>query len=160
TGALDRIVPIHLIVKDQRLVAASDPQIELAARIKKNLTQWSETSTTGTIERTLRSVCTPLPPPFAPTGFVVHRAVAASGAFPLPPSVPLPRSAAIKSKNVLSPAISAMSALSIATALVPEQAPATSAPLTKIRLHFPEVIHNSILYVQEKAHIEVKLGDS
>jgi hypothetical protein len=160
TGALDRIVPIHLIVKDQRLVAASDPQTELAAHIKKNLTQWSEISTTGTIERTLRSVCTPLPPPFAPTGFVVQRAVAASGAFPLPQSVPLPRPAAIKSKNVLSPAIPAMSALSTAAALVPEQAPAATAPLTKVRLHFPEVIHNSILYVQGKAHIEVKLGDS
>ena len=34
------------------------------------------------------------------------------------------------------------------------------APLTKVRLHFPEVIHNSIVYVQGEARVEVKLGDS
>ena len=34
TGIADRVVPVQLIVKDQRLIASSDPQVELAACIK------------------------------------------------------------------------------------------------------------------------------
>ena len=42
TGISDRVIPVQLIVKDQRLVAPSDPQVEFAACIKKNLGSWSE----------------------------------------------------------------------------------------------------------------------
>ena len=50
TGIADRVVPVQLIVKDQRLIAPSDPQVELAACIKKNLNTWSEQSGTGGID--------------------------------------------------------------------------------------------------------------
>ncbi|HZT98461.1 MAG TPA: hypothetical protein VFA10_02305, partial [Ktedonobacteraceae bacterium] len=53
TGVADRVVPVQLIVKDARLVATSDPQVELAARIKQNLKQWREQTGTGTVERQL-----------------------------------------------------------------------------------------------------------
>ena len=155
TGTPERIVPIHLIVKDQRLVAVSDPQVELAARIKKNLTQWRQTSTTGAIERTLRAVCTPLPPPHPPTGFPVFLATAMPASFPTHAPMAT-RAKAISDENVLFPAIPTIGTM--VSPLVPVQAPA--APTVKVRLHFPEVLHNSILYVQGEARIEVKLGDS
>src|SRR5438876_4405036 len=51
TGIGDRVIPVQLIVKDQRLVAPSDPQVEFAACIKKNLGSWSEQAGTGEIDR-------------------------------------------------------------------------------------------------------------
>jgi hypothetical protein len=160
TGSSERVVPVHLVVKDQRLVTASDPQVELAARIKKNLAQWGEVSVTGTIERTLRAVCTaPLPPP----SFMPMMAANSPDGFPVPQPVSAPRTATMRSKSMLSPAMSAMAAVgAIASAFAPEQerAHVVAAPLAKVRLHFPEVIHNSIVYVKGEARVEVKLGDS
>src|SRR5205085_4526285 len=53
TGISDCVIPVQLIVKDQRLVAPSDPQVEFAACIKKNLGSWSEQAGTGEIDRQL-----------------------------------------------------------------------------------------------------------
>jgi uncharacterized protein YfaS (alpha-2-macroglobulin family) len=44
--------------------------------------------------------------------------------------------------------------------VTPQATPDVSAQLTKVRLSFPEVVHNSIVKVQGEAHVEVKLGDS
>src|SRR5207249_4597219 len=40
TGVTDRVVPVQLIVKDARLIAPSEPQVELAGGNKQNLQQW------------------------------------------------------------------------------------------------------------------------
>src|SRR5437868_5143766 len=56
TNMPDRVVPVQLIVKDQRLVAPGDPQVEFAAGIKKNLGKWSEQTGTGEVERRLAQV--------------------------------------------------------------------------------------------------------
>lgn len=42
TNMPDRIVPVQLIVKDQRLLAPGDPRLEFAASIKKNLGKWNQ----------------------------------------------------------------------------------------------------------------------
>src|SRR6185312_15790323 len=53
TGHMESTVPVQLIVKDQRLIAPTDPQLELAARIKENLTEWREKSDTGNVNKKL-----------------------------------------------------------------------------------------------------------
>src|SRR6266571_5602093 len=59
TSATDRVVPVQLIVKDQRLIAPSDPQVELAACIKKNLGTWYEQSYTGEVDQQLAELSQP-----------------------------------------------------------------------------------------------------
>ena len=58
TGLADRVVPVQLIVKDQRLIAQSDTQVEFAARIKANISEWQQHSVTGVVERQLSRVNT------------------------------------------------------------------------------------------------------
>src|SRR6266852_994107 len=79
TAVTERVVPVQLIVKDQRLIAPSDPQVELAACIKKNLGTWSEQAETGEVEQQL-SQLPQSPVPFRP------RVYAASSA--MPPTFP------------------------------------------------------------------------
>jgi hypothetical protein len=56
TNMPERVVPVQLIVKDQRLITPSDPQVELAAAIKQNLSEWAHVSYTGVVERQLSNV--------------------------------------------------------------------------------------------------------
>ena len=48
----------NLIGEDARLIAQSDPQVEFAARIKANISEWQQHSVTGTVERQLAQVNT------------------------------------------------------------------------------------------------------
>src|SRR5207302_8011462 len=59
TSATERVVPVQLIVKDQRLIAPSDPQVELAACIKKNLGTWHEQAHTGEVDQQLSELSQP-----------------------------------------------------------------------------------------------------
>src|SRR5215472_2920482 len=80
TSITDRIVPMQLIVKDQRLIAPSDPQVELAACIKKNLGAWYEQSYTGEVDEQLAELSQP--------HVVYGRAIASSAVMAaFPPSV-------------------------------------------------------------------------
>ena len=142
----DRPVPTQLIVKDARLIAASDPQVELAARIKKHLTSWREHSKTGYVERKLADHA-PRFRAMQPRMMVGGRAI--------PPSPP----------QFMATASIAPAVASLAYAPAPSGGMATakhegvSAAPTKIRLSFPEVIFNEIVMVQGETEVEVKLGD-
>jgi len=154
TARADRRVPVQVIVKDARLISASDPQVELAARIKQHLTDWRRQSHTGYVERKLsefqqnfrpmfpRMMAMPsTPPPFA-------QLAAAPGAAPqIWGAMPVQARAAHQS----GPAFD--------TAIKPARSNPAPAP-AKIRLSFPEVIYNEIVMVQGEQAVEVKLGDS
>lgn len=167
TGVKDRVVPVQLIVKDQRLIAPTDPQVEFAAAIKNNMSEWQQQSMTGRVERSLSQ--------FRPFGRPYRANIAtASGpfpqAFPLsappmaapPTSVPMPmRTPMQRVDGVPQMAYAAaMPAMVAPTAMAPSpvQAPSSIA-LTKVRLSFPEVIHNSIVHVRAQESVEVTLGD-
>lgn len=178
TGLAERIVPVQLIVKDQRLIAPSDPQVELAARIKKNLSAWSEQSGTGGIERSLTSMNSWGPYGGGLPGGVMTTSVAWS-AGPMPPP-PMPRAmsaptafAAPQMSRLSAPAQAAstvlrnfsrekltMSDTAHAPQAVTAPAPAAKPALTKVRLQFPEIIYNNIVKVQGQANVEITLGDS
>jgi hypothetical protein len=173
TNRAERPVSVQLIVKDQRLVAPSDPQVELAACIKKNLEEWNKLSATGAVEHQLtdyqgsgiayagrpvmfRAMSVPLPPPMAP----------APGSPPLMSGGPVPRRG--PGRGVIK---RAMAGSQIREADLVDEAflmeDARSAPvaapvqtLTRVRMQFPEIIYNNILYVQGEQQVEVKLGDS
>jgi hypothetical protein len=172
TNRAERPVPVQLIVKDQRLVAPSDPQVELAASIKKNLEEWNKLSATGEVEHQLtdfqggfayaaaaspvmfRAMAAPLPPPMAPA----------------PTGAPPPRIGGAGPRRGPGRGIDRLRTSSpIRETLVDEfladaeMAAPTAAPaqtLTRVRMQFPEIIYNNILYVQGEEQIEVKLGDS
>ena len=150
TGMTDRVVPVQLIVKDARLIAQSDPQVEFAARIKANISEWQQHSVTGTVERQLAQVNT-MPRMYSRMMFSTTAMPTAMPMMAIPPSP--------------------MGAPSMATAMrtqngtlgmvMPVQAaPTPSAQLTQVRLSFPEVVYNNIVRVQGEASVEVKLGDS
>ncbi len=189
TARADRVVPVQLIVKDARLIAPSDPQIELAACIKKNLGTWREQSKTGEIDRQLAQFSQN---PWARTGGLMRTAFAMSTS----PGMPRPMLAANGGPSFVSQAMPQMAdAMPLATG--PMQAPTMSATtaessttnplivrgptspaarpgerqtavsmssstsmLTRMRLQFPEIIYNNIVKVQGEASVEVTLGDS
>ncbi len=159
TGKADRIVPVQLIVKDARLIAASDPQVELAACIKHNLEDWRKQSGTGTVERQLadyRQAYMPLRPH-------VMRAMAmplSSMSVPTTPSIPT------GSPTMAMPmdGQSQVAATPAKTITNQQEQRKTAGPslatLADIRLAFPEIVYNEIVKVQGETAVEVKLGDS
>ncbi len=183
TGVADRVVPVQLIVKDQRLIAPSDPQVELAACIKKNLGTWSEQAETGNVEQQLSQLSPPPVPvgprwpgsaavmraafpeqPPLPPGSVFQAAYAQPVAGPLPSSpgrVPAARS---RNGDQIAANIKAFS-LAESEATHPVQAQTATKPsptpaLTKVRLQFPEIIYNNIVRVLGEAKVTITLGDS
>jgi hypothetical protein len=164
TGAPGRTIPVQLIVKDQRLIAPSDPQVELAACMKKNLATWNQQAYTGTVERKLADtghVYPPLPPQsmMFPTAMApISSTSAPKGGFPIPRALSrLASPSAVPFQPMPSAPMQAMSESArpaVATAL------ATMATLTKVRMQFPEVIYNNILKVEDETSVEIKLGDS
>jgi hypothetical protein len=176
TGIGDHVVPVQLIVKDQRLIAPGDPQVEFAACIKKNLGNWREQSGTGEIDRQMahltrnpwyegRARSLGGPRPMAAFG---------TGDFPTAPMMPVPMAApAMLAQSVPSQmrmparanggdAVHQKMDAGLATAAPgPAQTTAPSTPvLAKMRLQFPEIIYNNIVRVQGQASVEVTLGDS
>ncbi|GAC1578849.1 MAG: hypothetical protein NVS4B1_09470 [Ktedonobacteraceae bacterium] len=150
TGITDRVVPVQLLVKDARLIAQSDTQVEFAARIKANIREWQQQSITGTIERQLAQVNS-MPRMFR--GMMMSTS-SVSGIMPMMATPPSP----VGTPYMLT---SAMRTPSGAIEMAEMQEMATpSAQLTPVRLSFPEVVHNSIVKVQGEAKVEVKLGDS
>jgi len=165
TNRPEKIVPVQVIVKDQRLIAPSDPQVELAARIKAALTTESGKLLSGAPGASLFDAGYDPPPP----------------PMPLPPpmmafAAPMAAPAGLPRAGGRGPVLARARAITMAAApaagyqlaeelvfktredAVPAQA--GKAELTPIRVEFPEVIHNSIVYVQGQAEVEVKLGDA
>lgn len=164
TGASSRTVPVQLIVKDQRLIAPSDPQVELAACIKKHLTTWHASAHTGEVERQVAQTGGIHPP-------MLMRAAARLMSAPLPPSAP--GSAAPLFRATASPpqaggivrerAITYGAPVAASAAMAQEGNVATATPiatLTRVRMEFPEVIYNNLLKVEGETSVEIKLGDS
>jgi hypothetical protein len=188
TGILNRAIPVQLIVKDQRLIAPSDPQVELAAAIKKNLTEWEKQSGTGIIERQLSNTLQVPMPPSAPVYMAIASApgIAPTVPFSAPPSPPTgaprlgPRIASasrfLASTTGALPTFSAPAPVPPATmpqvtaeqslahiasqTAIASATTASTAMLAKVRLQFPEIIYNALVHVQGEANVEVKLGDS
>ncbi len=178
TGVTERVVPVQVIVKDQRLVSPGDPQVELAASIKQNLASWHESAFTGKVERQLATLASmpwrygmrgrvaggPVPPPFMP----VAAPMIAPGAAPQPPTMMAGATPAAAPITGAMPAIRTArvnESVGVYTAVQRGQAqqvavPPTTAALAKIRLQFPEVVYNNVVKVQGEARVEVKLGDS
>ncbi len=197
TNHPERVVPVQVIVKDQRLIAPSDPQVELAARIKAALPQqgWSPGEPGATL------YAAGYEPPFPPPGMAYARAMTLAGgggpmpmfapAMPaqslsmMPPPAPMPQSAPAPRKSAggmfraaasiaAAPvALGAMAGEAVRARLTDEEAPAEktvmtgvddkpggAATLTPIRVEFPEVIHNSIVYVKGQEEVTIKLGDA
>jgi hypothetical protein len=167
TNRSDTIVPVQLIVKDQRLITISDPQVELAARIKAALTSQRASLNTGTPEASLYAAgYEPPPPPAAPMFYAA-----------VPPAGPMARGRPMRfagramamAAPVRAPAPAAPQAAGyeVTTWATPSEvdmaiaapAEAAKAELTPIRVEFPEVICNSIVYVRGQAEVVVKLGD-
>lgn len=142
TGISDRTIPVQVIVKDARLIVQSDPQVEFAARIKANISEWQRQTTTGEVKRQLAQV-NAFP-------FMVRRAMMASSTT----SGVMPMLAAASAPMV----DYAMPAPAGAIAMAMQQT--ANEELTRVRVSFPEVVHNSIVKVQGEASVEVKLGDS
>ncbi len=157
TNRPEKIVPVQVIVKDQRLIAPSDPQVELAARIKAALSTEAGRLNTGAPRASLFAAGYDPPPP------------------PIPPPAPMMPGATPRATGGRGPLFARAIALAAAApaaayeavdqivfekgeAAVPAQT--GKAELTPIRVEFPEVIHNSIVHVQGQAEIEVKLGDA
>ena len=146
TNASGRIVPVQLIVKDQRLIAPSDPQVELAACIKKDLAAWRETARTGNVERQVALTGGF----FMPAG---GRAMYASTVMPLMASAPVRRIGGVMPST-------AESSIRMKEQLNDVASAVSSPVLTRVRMEFPEVIYNSILRVDGEVTVQIKLGDS
>ncbi len=176
TGVPDRVVPVQVIVKDQRLISPSDPQVELAASIKKNLANWRESAFTGKVERELRQLGKAWPaggwggpPRFRamasygqPTAFAAIPPPSPVMSAPLPPTAP-PMMAAASMPTAQAMRVYESASVSAATQRDQAQQVVTAAPpttLAKMRLQFPEVVYNNVVKVQGEARVEVKLGDS
>jgi hypothetical protein len=175
TNQPDRVVPVQVIVKDQRLIAPSDPQVELAACIKAALSQGGWRS--GEPGANLYAAGYEPPPP--PAGWYLQSFAAPTAAM-MPPSAPMmPRSAprprlaaggvfrAAAAVAAAPLALGAMAGEKMLSAMTRDEAAvgleeqaAQTATLTPIRVEFPEVLHNSIVYVRGQEEITVKLGDS
>src|SRR5437588_10584211 len=177
TGISDREKPIQLVVKDQRLVAPSDPQVELAACIKKNLGSWSEQAGTGEIDRQMAHLTRNRWYDERATRFGGPRPMVAfsAGAFPgaSPPMMAVPMAAPVMQSTstpsgVRMPARANDDAAyqtietgeTTAAQRTTQTAPTATPMLAKMRLQFPEIIYNNIVRVQEQASVEVTLGDS
>ncbi|HLL78023.1 MAG TPA: hypothetical protein VKT25_00895, partial [Ktedonobacteraceae bacterium] len=169
TNQPGRVVPVHLIVKDLRLVAPSDPQTELASCIKSNLAAWHGSSRTGRVERALsdfrhvyrpmgmmRAMAMPVPAPMTPPMTTTTA---------LPAAPPMPRMPAPTAPPTGQPVMVAQgSAVIMERGSLPSAAPATqtqvAAPtLTHMRVAFTEVVYNAIVHVQGETTVQVKLGD-
>jgi hypothetical protein len=166
TGKTDSIIPVQLIVKDQRLIAPADPQVELAARIKQNFTQWRQQTRTGEVERQLSNV--------GPRR-IMYRTANGGGVRPLMAAMPMvadqsaitrqftaaarpiPPAAALLGQAQFTPPAGHGQAASNVAVASPVQ---TIQAMTQIRLQFPEIVYNNILKVRGETSIEVKLGDS
>ncbi|MFL5654327.1 MAG: hypothetical protein ACJ8CB_09135 [Ktedonobacteraceae bacterium] len=176
TGTSDRVVPVQLIVKDQRLIAAGDPQVEFAACIKKNLGSWREQSGTGEIDRQMAHLTHNPWYEGRARGLSGPRPMAAfgTGDYPTGPMMSVPMAApAMLAQSVPSQmrmparanggdAVQQKMDAGLATAAPgPVQTATPSTPvLAKMRLQFPEIIYNNIVRVQGQASVEVTLGDS
>ncbi len=184
TNRPEKVVPVQIIVKDQRLIAPSDPQVELAARIKAALTSQRGALHTGEPRASLYAAgFEPPVPPFPP---MYERAIVMSApagmAFggPLPPPAP-PQARAggrfgphvvMRATAAMSPRAPAQDETTLAggqsdiialAAVEKEEGTGAStgkAALTPMRVEFPEVIHNSLVYVKDQAEIEIRLGDA
>lgn len=184
TNRPDRVVPVQVIVKDQRLIAPSDPQVELAARIKAALPQdgWHPGEPGASL------YAAGYEPPMPPPGMYYARAMTLAGSSgpdflrlggAMPPPAPMPQAApggrksgggvfraaaAVASAPVALGAMVAESATGMLArdraAAEPEAQATATATLTPIRVEFPEVIYNSIVYVKGQEEVTVKLGDS
>lgn len=156
TTTASRAVPVQLIVKDQRLIAPSDPQVELAAGIKQHLTAWRAATRTGEVERQIAQAGS------AP--FVLFEQ-----ALPPPMAVPWPQAGSPARLRAITPSAvvsnlshQAVFPTGLATSAPVDQLapPVRPAPLTRVRMEFPEIIYNALLRVEGQASIEVRLGDS
>jgi len=147
TSLADRVIPVQLIVKDSRLIAQSDPQVEFAACIKANCGEWEQQSATGLVEKQLSQVNRPHP--------VMYRRAMMFGTAPAGPMPMMAGSAGVP-QMLASP----MRVLTGAMNMPEMQKTVSPAQLTPVRLSFPEVVHNSIVRVRGEASVEVKLGDS
>ncbi len=170
TNRPEKFVPVQLIVKDQRLIAPSDPQVELAARIKAALTSESGKLQTGAPGANLYAAgydppLPPSPPMYARAMSVMSAPMPPGMAFGAAPAAPASggRFARPRAMMRAAPAMAAPAQQAVYHAfdqLEAMPAQAAKAALTPIRVEFPEVIHNSIVYVQGQAEVEVKLGDA
>jgi hypothetical protein len=168
TNQPDRIVPIHLVIKDQRLIAPSDPQTELASCIKSNLAAWHGHSRTGRVERSLsdfrhvyrpmgmmRAMAMPLSAPMA-APMTTTTAMPPVPSMPMPTAPPTGQPMLVTQGNaVFMERGSLQSAAQAASAQ-----PLTAAPtLAQMRVAFTEVVYNAIVHVQGETTVQVKLGD-
>lgn len=162
----DRVVPVHLIVKDIRLVAPSDPQTELASCIKSNLAAWHEHSRTGRVERALSDfrhiyrpmgmmramampVSAPLPPPMTTTT-----------ALPAAPPMPVPTAPPTGQPVMVAQGSTAIIERGSLQSAAPATRTQVAAPtLAQMRVAFTEVVYNAIVHVQGETTVQVKLGD-
>jgi hypothetical protein len=176
TNQPDRVVPVQVIVKDQRLIAPSDPQVELAARIKAALPQHGWHPGEPGANLYAAGYDPPLPPP----GAYFARAMTLAGGAPMPMAAPAmapqsaPKGGGLLLKRFADTAAAPVALGAVAldsvishipvarerAATTPEAQPAATATLTPIRVEFPEVVYNSIVYVKGQEEITVKLGDS
>ncbi|MEO8972453.1 MAG: hypothetical protein ABI406_12725 [Ktedonobacteraceae bacterium] len=157
TALADREIPVQLIVKDQRLVTTSDPQVELAARIKQNLAAWHEQTATGEVERQLGQVNAFRYGTIVRGRAISHMVSAASTGFD-PTSDMVPMAAipgGVRPMAMMNARPMATHALQVAHAPVE----ALTATLTRIRMQFPEVVYNNIVKVRSQANVEVTLGE-
>jgi len=168
TSVTDRVVPVQLIVKDQRLIAPSDPQVELAACIKKNLGAWHEQSYTGEVDLQLADLRQPQ------VFYSALSAPAIGNAFPAAPIGQAFQGSAFTQASAT--AVPAGGLLHMAREEKARGRSATdtlvtgerehgsetkpAATLTRVRLQFPEIIYNNIVRVQGEAKVEITLGDS
>jgi hypothetical protein len=163
TNRPEKVVPVQVIVKDQRLIAPSDPQVELAARIKAALTTERGKLRNGAPRASLFDAGYDPPPPPMPPPVAPQMVFAA----PAPAGMPMaggrmPQVARVFRAAAAAPVVAyeAMAGMVSETGEGAVPAQTGKAELTPIRVEFPEVIHNSIVYVQGQAEVEVKLGDA
>jgi hypothetical protein len=162
---------VQLIVKDQRLIAPSDPQVELAACIKKNLGTWYEQSHTGEVDQQLAD----LSQPQVAYGHAFRAsAIMNATSAPIAPPGPVFQGNAFTQASAAAVPTSGMPLMAregkvrgrIATdeRVTGERERGSeikpAAALTRIRLQFPEIIYNNIVRVQGEAKVEITLGDS
>jgi hypothetical protein len=157
TALTDRDVPVQLIVKDQRLVTTSDPQVELAARIKQNLTAWREQTGTGEIERQLGQVNTFRYSPLVRGRAMPHIVSASSSSFDATSGMAPMTAAQGGVRPMAMMNAHPMTAHAVQMAQAPWLAP--TATLTRIRMQFPEIVYNNIVKVRGQTNVEVTLGE-
>ncbi|HEY7349110.1 MAG TPA: hypothetical protein VH599_12425 [Ktedonobacterales bacterium] len=162
TNRPDQVVPVQVIIKDQRLITPSDPQVELAARIKAALTTERGRLGIGAPGASLYAAGYEPPLPPAPPMMTFAG---------MPPAAPAGRGGwgrmggRAMAMVAAAPQAAPYEVMARAITISPEKsaaepAQAAKAELTPIRVEFPEVIHNSIVYVKGQAEVAVKLGDA